>query len=251
MTPNAGLAKAVHLYELERGKQVQPIINPCVTDNLLGSLIWVQHPARIFISSTKRILAQCYAAIQPNDQLVSKYLQYIERLQKSNSLNDEEYASAITYAVALDILQNHTLGDPDMLGEKDAEDIARETLDRIRDEARRSEIDERTRRKAAENDRDMVRDHIKARALSIGRIVGGIVNWVITAIFFIGSVAALFAIQHWSKYIFIMAMLLCTVLNIKRSWSIDKFSLWIQNKSTDVITRFLMPKEDPEEGSKK
>jgi hypothetical protein len=241
MTPNAGLAKAIHLYELERIENGQPIINPCVTDTFLGSLIWVQHPARIVSSSSKRILAQCYAAIQPSDQLVSKYLEYIERLKQNNSLNSEEYASAITYAVALDILQNHTLGDPDMLGEKDAEDVARETLYRIRDEARKSEIDERMRREEAENQHNMICDHISARALSIGRIVGVAANFLITGIFIIGSVGVFYATQHWSKYIFIGAMLCCTVLNIKRSWTIDQFSLCIQKTSADVITRFLMP----------
>lgn len=249
-TTNTGLAKATHLYELERGVTVQPIINPCVTDIFLGSLIWVQNPARIVSSSSKRILAQCYAAIQPSDQLVSKYIEYIERLQKNNSLNNEEYASAITYAVALDILQNHTLGDPNMLGEKDAEDVAKETLSRIRDEARKSELDERRKREDAENQNNIIIDHIEARARHVGRVVGKVVNWLITTIFIIGSLVAFISTQCWSKYILIAAMICCTILNIKRSWTIDGFSLWIQNTSKDVIVRFLMPRKEQSDKKK-
>jgi hypothetical protein len=241
VTPNGGLAKASYLYEKERLENVQPIINPCVTETFIGTLIWIQQPARIIAGSSKRVLAQCYAAIQPSDQILAKYLENIDRLQKSNTLAPEEYAAAISYTVALDILQNHTLGDPDMLGEKEAEDIARETLSRIRDQAMKTEIDERRRRQEAENENTLIREHISARSHRIGRLVACTLNWVITVTFVVGMYYTTVSASRWWHYGFAFFWLVCTLLNIKRSWTIDAFTLKVQDGVGKLLNAFFLP----------
>jgi len=241
VTPNSGLAKASYLYEKERLETIQPIINPCVTETFIGTLIWVQQPALIIAGSSKRVLAQCYGAIQPSDQMLTKYIGNIDRLQKSHILNSDEYAAALSYTVALDILLNNTLNDVDLLGERETKDIAKEALSRIRNQAMKAQIEERERRKEVENENTLIREHISAKSHRIGRAVAAILNWVITASFLFGTYYLASSPSHWWQYLLAAFSFICSLLNIKRSWAIDSFTQKVQDGVVQLLNSFFLP----------
>ena len=57
-------------------------IPPCITDVFIGTLLWLQNPTKANALNEKRIIADSYAAIQPDSHLIKKYLDQIETLKK-------------------------------------------------------------------------------------------------------------------------------------------------------------------------
>lgn len=121
----------------------------CLTDLHLGTLLWLQSPTKVVSFNLNKILADCYAAMQPNELLIKKYCNEIERIKNEGRISDNEYFVLRTYQVAINLLQEKTLGDPHRLTTKTTEEI----IDEIREQIRREEwekyqkfVDERNKK---------------------------------------------------------------------------------------------------------
>ncbi len=62
-----------------------------VTDYEITNLIWLKDPITASGLPRKRLIADCYAAIQPNDALWAKYLKAIDQLEKQNKITSDQY----------------------------------------------------------------------------------------------------------------------------------------------------------------
>ena len=80
----------------------------------------------------KRIIADAYAAIQPDPQLIKKYLDQIELLKKKGDISDNEYYVLRTHRVAFNLLSETTKNDINNFGPK--------TTTQILDEINRGHI---------------------------------------------------------------------------------------------------------------
>jgi len=105
---------------------------PCITDVFIGTLLWLQNPTKAVALNEKRIIADAYAAIQPDPQLIKKYLDQIELLKKKGDISDNEYYVLRTHRVAFNLLSETTKNDINNFGPK--------TTTQILDEINRGHI---------------------------------------------------------------------------------------------------------------
>lgn len=86
-------------------------IPPCITDILIGTLVWLQNPLKTYILNEKKLIADAYAAIQPDSSLVKRYLDEVDSLKKKDEISDNEYYILRTNRVAFNLLSERTKND--------------------------------------------------------------------------------------------------------------------------------------------
>ena len=109
VTPNDNLVHASREFfnESPQGDLV-PI---CALDSELATVAWLKKPAVAPNLPRKQLIADCYAASYPSDDLWTKYLDEIDRLESQDSFSDEMYY-ALRYSVeARRLLMDITSGE--------------------------------------------------------------------------------------------------------------------------------------------
>jgi len=101
-------------------------IPACLTDVLLGTLIWLQLPHKMERINEKKLIADCYAAMQPDNTIIGKYLKELEKLRNEGKTNENEYYLLRTSRVARELLAEKTMGDPKNVFEKTPQEILQE-----------------------------------------------------------------------------------------------------------------------------
>ncbi len=113
ITRNSSLAYASKLFE----KRIDPVerfyIPTTVTDVFIGTILWLRSPISTDIQSifNKRLIANCYAALQPTKQIRKLFLAEVEKVEKEKLLSADEITLLRTSNVAMELLQETTLGD--------------------------------------------------------------------------------------------------------------------------------------------
>ncbi len=110
-------------YAEEYGGEPPHPIAPCMQDHLFTNLVWLKQPFRAPDLPRKRILADCYAALNPSDQLWKRYLQEIDSLQKKGNISDGDYALLRFSTVARSAVMDATFGDPDAFSEGTVQEV--------------------------------------------------------------------------------------------------------------------------------
>lgn len=105
-------------------------IPPCVTDVFIGTVIWLQNPIQSSLLSEKKLIADAYAAVQPDSYLIKRYVEELDTLKKKEEISNVEYLFLKTNRVAHNILTEKTRNDGDNF--KTA--TSREILDQINKE---------------------------------------------------------------------------------------------------------------------
>ncbi len=104
----------------------------CITDQTLTTLAWLKRPTKAPDLPRKRIIADCFAALNPPDKLWRSYLKEIDRLRQHNDISAEDFHLIRYSTVARRILMDVTMGDADAF----AEGTPLEVLERARAAAR-------------------------------------------------------------------------------------------------------------------
>lgn len=179
VTTNGSLVRGVRaFFGSEIGLGEVPF---CYLDSEVTTLCWLKAPLQAPELPRKQILADCYAAMQPGDELWGAYLTEVERLHESGGVSQEDYDTLRFSIDARRALMGRTLGRSEAFSTGTVEEV----LDHARrvhqgialDEARRARADavaadgERRRaeaRLAATQDRISVRAHRQAKSLVRG-----------------------------------------------------------------------------------
>jgi hypothetical protein len=122
ITTNYSLAKAAKMFDSGDSSE-DATIPTCLTDTFLGTILWLQSPATLTIVNERKILADCYAALQPDKELIKKYVAEIDKLKKSGVFNEEEVYLLRTHRIAFDLLMEKTYGDLDNFSDKTPQEI--------------------------------------------------------------------------------------------------------------------------------
>jgi hypothetical protein len=111
-TPNAALVRASREFfrESPRGDRV-PISS---LDHELATIAWLKRPVNAPDLPRKQLIADCYASGFPSEELWSRYLDEIDRLDKEDRFSDEDYFTLRFSVEARRGLMNETLGDADV-----------------------------------------------------------------------------------------------------------------------------------------
>jgi len=133
VTTNSSLAYVSRLFETEQFDHSYFSIPTALTDVFVGTLIWINSPS-IASMNEKRLIANCYAALQPTKVLVRKLVEAANRLKEESDITEDEVVLLKESRVARNLLQRETLGDPDRFMDKTAIDILEEIRANIRKE---------------------------------------------------------------------------------------------------------------------
>jgi len=85
----------------------------CLLDHVFTTMVWLKNPLRAPDLPRKRIIADCYAALNPPDTLWRQYLEEIDRLQKRGDISEDDY-----YLLRLSLTARNTLMDLTLGGTK-------------------------------------------------------------------------------------------------------------------------------------
>lgn len=135
ITPNESLAYATRRYETG-ANGIYHTIPACITDIFLGTLVWLQSPAKMQTLNARQLVADCYAALQPSDVLVRKYLASVEKLKEQLIISTDDYYILRSHRASLVLLENKTLGDPEAFDDSTTAEI----LDNIIKEIKHKEL---------------------------------------------------------------------------------------------------------------
>nr|VFK54532.1 MAG: hypothetical protein BECKTUN1418F_GA0071002_104415 [Candidatus Kentron sp. TUN]VFK57392.1 MAG: hypothetical protein BECKTUN1418E_GA0071001_104515 [Candidatus Kentron sp. TUN] len=90
VTTNLGLARAARAAFVQKDKW-DYLIPPCITDHRLTAHLWLKMPTKSPSLSKKRIIADCYASIQPSEEFWIAFVGEIEKLKLQDNLSIDDY----------------------------------------------------------------------------------------------------------------------------------------------------------------
>ena len=198
MTTNASLAHASALYEREFLHPDFFTIPAALTDVFVGTLIWIYSPTAIEKVNQKKIISDCYAAMQPSRHLRKVFINTVERLLTRGDVSEEEAILLKESRSARNLLQEKTLGDPDLFTDKTPLEILEDIRNQIRMEERKkteqykslleSEKSKREMLERALADEQRKRDILVQRVEKFAVATSKIIScfWFILALIFVG-----------------------------------------------------------------
>jgi len=130
VTSNRSLVKAIGEYFYKNANSSS--VSPCLSDYSLTNLLWLKRPTSAPDLPKKRIIADCFAATQPSEDLWTKYLKEIDQLEKDKGISPDDYYYLRYSIEAKSALMDITLGDVDAF----AQGTVKEILEVIKDRAR-------------------------------------------------------------------------------------------------------------------
>ena len=143
VTTNIGLANASRQFEIQNNENSYFFIPAALTDVFVGTLIWIQSPTKINGLSEKRLIANCYAALQPTKSMLKRLTETAERLKQEGNLTEEDVIVLKQSRVARRFLQDDTLGDLNRFNDKTPIEILNEIRNDIREQETEKFISDR------------------------------------------------------------------------------------------------------------
>ncbi len=110
VTTNGALAYSAKNYELLVTND-SFYLPACLTDVFIGTILWLQSPAKIMDINNRQIIAQCYAALKPDTRLLSIFIHKVDELKSEGKITENDYYMLRTSQVAHSLLEDKTLGD--------------------------------------------------------------------------------------------------------------------------------------------
>ncbi len=148
VSTNSALARAARsFFHTEYSPGMIPL---CLTDEALGSLLWLKNPTKAPELPKRRLIVDSFAAMEPPEGLWTKYLAEIARLEASGSVSAEDYYVLRYSASVRPALMDATRGDPSAFTEGTVAEILEVAKEHARAELEESLQIEEDRRSAAE-----------------------------------------------------------------------------------------------------
>jgi hypothetical protein len=110
-------------------------VSSVVTDFSLANMAWLKAPMGAPSLPTTELLAYSYAALRPPEPLLAKFLQEMDRLERTGKLMPRDHQLLRSSTVAQEELMRLTLGQEEAL----TEETVTETLARVTEEIRKED----------------------------------------------------------------------------------------------------------------
>jgi len=196
ITSNRALVKECFKYFCATDKE--SIISPCLTDYTLTNILWLKRPTASPDLPRKRIIADCYAAIQPDENMWKKYLNEIDKLSKEGNISEDDYYILRYSLEAKQALMELTQGDVEVFSRGNVKEILNLARSRVREDLIEEVKTEKERAEKAEAKVEISRlgemereDKIKLFANKIGKTITNIVTIVVGVLLLIGSLSTI------------------------------------------------------------
>ena len=138
LTTNGALANVCKQYELKQSK-ISGHIPACISADLFGAILWLNSPIENLEYQKKKILADCYSALQPSKRLLVEYVNSLENAFKHGEIDEKKYLFLRSHRVVVDSLMGITKGDYACFDDQ----TYIEVYDEINAKARKEYLDEK------------------------------------------------------------------------------------------------------------
>ena len=162
VTTNTTLAREATLFL--RGDDELYGVAPCLTDFSLTNLLWLKRPTSAPTLPRKRIIADCFAATQPDEQLWSKYLAEIDRLEQSKQISAEDYYVLRYSMEAKSSLMDLTRGQEEVFTRATVTEILAHVRDLMTAEVRAELVETQAKRRELQAREDERKARLRSRA---------------------------------------------------------------------------------------
>ena len=253
VTTNAELAKTAR--EFFYRDATPGAVSPVVSDHSLTTLLWLKGPLKAPDLPRKRIMADCYAATQPDESLWSLYLAEVERLEKDGRFTADDYYLLRHSLEAKSALMELTLGDEQAFAQGTVPEILELIRSRIQGEIKGELQESKQLLKQALSDLrekevrvDAQRARILERASTSGQMITKLLEYVILGALVVGA-ASTFPwnlpqpASAWGRYSLSClqaALLIVTVENLMRGVTIKAWLRSFELRITKWLERRLL-----------
>lgn len=101
-------------------------IPPCVTDVFLSTILWTAYPGNNTDLNDKILLCECASNMLLDDEIIKSYYKKVNKLNKQQRITKEQVLILTSTNIAMDLLERHTLNDPERFTDETPEEILRE-----------------------------------------------------------------------------------------------------------------------------
>lgn len=101
-------------------------IPPCVTDVFLSTILWTAYPGNNKDINDKILLCECASNMLLDDEIIKSYYNKVNKLNKQHRITKEQVLILTSTNIAMDLLERHTLNDPERFTDETPEEILRE-----------------------------------------------------------------------------------------------------------------------------
>jgi len=122
ITTNVSFAKAIKDYEKTIGLS-ENCIAACITDALVGTLVWLSQPTRIEEESYARLNALARASFIPSEAEIAEFSKQIGEAYKRGEISESECYFLRTAQVSREMLKKVSIGTPTKINETTPEEI--------------------------------------------------------------------------------------------------------------------------------
>ncbi len=132
VTSNAALSRAAWNFGQEYPASTN--VSSVITDFSLANMAWLKVPLGADSIPATQLLSCAYAALEPSEALLEKYLREIERLEDQGRISERDHQVLRSDPRALDSVVHLTGGDAAFLGKEAVEETLRRLHEKIREE---------------------------------------------------------------------------------------------------------------------
>lgn len=148
VTTNVALAwSTTGFFRDEYGRSITPL---CFSDHVMTTLVWLKNPSRSPDLSQKRLIADCYAALNPGDELWKAYAREVEKLRKRNEISFDDYY-VLRSTQGQEALMDLTSGDPGAFTQGSTAEVLRRAKETMVADERAKTKEAEARAELAEN----------------------------------------------------------------------------------------------------
>jgi hypothetical protein len=251
ITQNHTMANVVMKFdEIEHNNAFA--IPVCLTDVFVGTLIWLDSPNVATSINKRKLIANCYAALNPSVELIKRFVEIVDDLRRRDKITEDEYLLIRRDRIGRDLLVEKTYGEPNRLTPGLAASMVAEAKERMRQE----QHDELVRQQRLTS--DLTQELTALRARETGRIrrrqmradrFAEVVSWVVVALVGVFCVLSIIVASYsphwlpdWLRYILLGLATLFGVggalfgINVKDSRQVLR--RWVSRKLRDHALHF-------------
>ncbi|MEI4827983.1 hypothetical protein WAX78_00645 [Bacillus sp. FJAT-53711] len=124
VTTNYNFAQSVH--EFFFNEELPKLIPPVLHDSVITNLVWLKNPSKAPNLPSKRLMADCYAAVAPKEHLWERYIETLNIYEKTGDITYQDLAILRYTQGAKELLVEKTLGEEDAVTIGTVQEILKE-----------------------------------------------------------------------------------------------------------------------------
>ena len=134
VTANPALCNGAAHFFVDEENTDKNCVPTAITDYSLTALLWLKRPMAVPGLPVKRLIAECYAAVEPNERMWGKYVETVSRLKDNHKISEND-CNLLRYSqVAHKQLMELTLGDENVITEGTIDELLETAKGEIRRE---------------------------------------------------------------------------------------------------------------------